>query len=156
IFTIYLPEVTDGRMVKPVEKKKVEMVGGTERILLIEDEISIGEIGSDLLKDLGYSIEVAYNGREAIQKLTTARQPFDLIILDMNMPRMGGRVTFERIKELFPTVKVLVCSGYSTAMIEDGKFTQSIDGFIQKPFEIDEFAQKVRKVLDSVPVSSMS
>ncbi|MBI1804718.1 MAG: PAS domain S-box protein [Ignavibacteriae bacterium] len=157
IFTIYIPRATDKRAIPTDGKKQMELVGGTERILLVEDEISIGEIGSDILKDLGYDIEIAQNGRDAIQILTMSRKPFDLIILDMNMPRMGGRATFDRIKEMFPSMKVLVCSGYSATMIDDGNFARSIDGFLQKPYELEEIANKIRTVLGaSVPAGHVS
>jgi CheY-like chemotaxis protein len=114
----------------------------------VEDEVSIGIVGSDILNDLGYTTQVAHNGREAIEILTASREPFDLIVLDMNMPRVSGRATFDRIKELFPRMKVLVCSGYSVAIIEDEKFTQAIDGFLQKPYELEEIAERIRAILD--------
>ncbi len=154
VFTIYLPRVTEVRVQQPVQTSKTEIVGGTERILLIEDEISVGEVGFEILKDLGYDVAVARNGREALEKIAEASPPFDAVILDMNMPRMGGRATFKRIKEQSPYVKVLVCSGYSTVMLDDGKFVEAIDGFIQKPYELSELAQKVRKILDMRLVSS--
>ncbi len=152
IFTIYLPRGADARMSRQA-RRAGELRGGNERILLVEDEISIGEIGSDILKDLGYDIEVAHNGREAMQLLERARKPFQLVILDMNMPRMGGRATFERIREQFPDLKILVCSGYSATMIDDGLFARAIDGFIQKPYELEDIAMKIRDVLDERQVS---
>ncbi len=153
IFTIYLPQAQSGSTGKKSPQKVNEIQGGTERILLIEDEISVGEIGADILKELGYTIEIAHNGREAIQKLSSHTVPFDLVILDMNMPRMGGKATFEHIKEMFPRLKVLVCSGYSATMIDDGRFAQSIDGFLQKPYELEEIAHKIRTILDAARVS---
>jgi two-component system cell cycle sensor histidine kinase/response regulator CckA len=152
VFTIYLPRIVDGRQVRPDASRSQELVGGHERILLVEDENSIGIVGSDILRELGYEIEVAQNGREAIQQLVETKKPFDLVILDMNMPRMGGRAAFDRIKELHPSLKVLVCSGYSTAIFDDGKFSQLVDGFLQKPYEIDEIARKIRNILDPVIV----
>jgi PAS domain S-box-containing protein len=148
VFTLYLPRVSNSRLMKPSIGRATEVVGGTERILLIEDEISVGEVGVDILKDLGYTVEVAKNGKEAVQLLTEKRQPFHLVILDMNMPRVGGRTTFDFIKKQFPDLKVLVCSGYSATMLDDGKFVQSIDGFIQKPYELEDFARKIRSILD--------
>jgi PAS domain S-box-containing protein len=148
IFTIYLPQSRIRSVPAPATVKSADLVGGKERILLIEDEISVGEVGADILKDLGYAIDVAHNGREAIQKLSADHSSFDLVILDMNMPRMGGQATFKSIKELFPRLKVLVCSGYSATMLDDGKFTDSIDGFVQKPYELEEFARKIRLALD--------
>ena len=105
-------------------------------------------MGSDILKELGYTIELAHNGREAIEMLAGDHDRFDLAILDMNMPRMGGRETLKQIRELNPSMKVVVCSGYSTTMLDGGDFAQSIDGFIQKPYELAEFARKIRSALD--------
>ncbi|HTK81240.1 MAG TPA: PAS domain S-box protein [Bacteroidota bacterium] len=148
IFTLYLPQSSNGQISESTRKQNADLRGGKEKILLIEDEISVGEVGGDILKELGYAIEVVHNGREALQKIALSNLAFDLVILDMNMPRMGGQATFKRIKELHPGLRVLVCSGYSAAMFDDGEFHKSIDGFIQKPYELEEFAQKIRATLD--------
>jgi len=149
IFTIYLPRVMNGRLQKKSSANSGDVIGGTERILLVEDEISIGEVGSDMLRDLGYTIETAGDGREALQKIAGAREPFDLIILDMNMPRMGGRETFLQVRETYPGQKILICSGYHATMLDDGKFASMVDGFLQKPYEIHEIAGKIRQILDT-------
>jgi len=91
---------------------------------------------------------IAKNGREAIKILESSKKEFDLVILDMNMPRMSGDITFKIIKERYPQLKVVVCSGYAAASLDHDKFMELIDGFIQKPFEIDDYAQTVRRVLD--------
>jgi DNA-binding NtrC family response regulator len=146
---MYFPRVSEIRSIHPEGRKQAALVGGTERILLVEDEVSIGEIGNDLLTDLGYRVDVARNGRDAVDLLSDPARGFDLVILDMNMPRMGGRETFDQIKELRPSLKIIVCSGYSSTMLADGTFVRAIDGFIQKPYEIDSFAHKIRSVLDT-------
>ena len=150
VFTMYCPRVTEVRSLHQAKRKEEHVVGGTERILLVEDEISIGEVANDLLTDLGYTVETARNGRDAVELLGDANRAFDLVILDMNMPRMGGKETFDRLKEIAPGLKILVCSGYSAAMLDDGKFARAIDGFIQKPYEIEIFSQKIRAVLRSL------
>ena len=147
-FTIYLPRIfVQESLVQGVQSEN--LVGGTERVLLVEDESSVGEIGADILQELGYQTVVVHNGREAVEKLLSPDGHCDLVILDINMPRMGGRETFDRIKELFPNLKVLVCSGYSASMVDDGKFMHAVDGFIQKPYELSDFAKKIRSVLDA-------
>jgi PAS domain S-box-containing protein len=148
IFTIYLPRITESKRGVDIKEKPEIVVGGNEKILIIEDEISVGEIGADILQELGYAVTVVHNGREAIEYISADGNGIDLVILDMNMPRMGGRATFDQIKSTFPVMKILVCSGYSATMIDDGKFAQAIDGFIQKPYELDEFAFKIRSILD--------
>jgi two-component system NtrC family sensor kinase len=141
IFTMFFPKSRSDRTEKPEQPRPVDVSGGSERILIIEDEISVGQIGTDILTDLGYTIELAENGRDAIDKLKLGSR-FDLAILDMNMPRMGGLATYKQIKELCPSLKVLVCSGYSAAMLDDREFAKAVA----------EFARKVRTILDTPPV----
>jgi two-component system cell cycle sensor histidine kinase/response regulator CckA len=150
LFTIYLPRILNTRPPRASSSSaQRDLVGGTERILLVEDEISIGEVGSEMLSELGYAIDTAANGREAIRKIAEAATPFDLIILDMNMPRMGGRETFLHVREMFPRQKILVCSGYHATMLDDGKFASMVDGFLQKPYEIGDIAERIRSILDA-------
>ncbi len=151
VFTIHLPRIPGDRVPGTVRPGTEELVGGSERILLIEDEISVGEVGGDILRDLGYTVATARNGREAVEMMEAGDVTFDLVILDMNMPRLAGRATFDGIKAKFPGIKVLVCSGYSATMIDDGTFVHSIDGFLQKPYELGEIARKVRAILDAPP-----
>jgi PAS domain S-box-containing protein len=151
VFTIYLPRVMDRTLLVSPPHTTNELVGGTEHILLIEDEASVGEVGIDILEDLGYTVEIAHNGREALERIVHAPK-YDLLILDMNMPQMGGKSTFEMMKKNNPAVKVLVCSGYSQMMVnEGGAFLREVDGFIQKPYELEDFARTVREILDKQP-----
>ena len=147
VFTIYLPRIIDARPVNRDLFTVERISGGNEHILLIEDEASVSEIGVDILCDLGYNVEVACEGKAALEKLGNAQRPFDLVILDMNMPHMDGRATFDIIKQQYPQLKVLVCSGYSEAMLDEDRFVESIDGFIQKPYETEDLALKIREVL---------
>lgn len=151
IFTIYLPRISGREPLKGEQRRSREPVGGNERLLLIEDEASVSEVGVDILTDLGYYVEKASDGKEAMEKLASMQPPFDLVILDMNMPRMDGRATIEFIKQQHSGLKVLVCSGYSEAMVGEGKFMELIDGFIQKPYESEDLALKVRFLLDGRP-----
>ncbi|MBI5476737.1 MAG: response regulator [Ignavibacteriales bacterium] len=151
IFTIYLPRISNDLILNQTQYDKSNIKGGSERILLAEDEISIGEIGVDILQELGYKIDSVSNGREAYEKIKSENGAYELIILDMNMPRQGGKETFDQLKKEYPLLKVLVCSGYSATMLEDGRFIESLDGFLQKPYTMDDLAFKVREVLDNPP-----
>jgi PAS domain S-box-containing protein len=149
VFTIYLPESLDQNG-EPIPKYDLaSLPGGSERILLIEDEISVGEVGADILRDLGYTVDIAHNGREALQVLSVDPSLYQLIILDMNMPRLSGKATFEQMQRISPGMKVLVCSGYSAAMLEDENFARAIDGYLEKPYEMSEIARKIRGILDA-------
>jgi len=148
-FFLYLPasKETIGEEVHPagtIEK-------GKETILLVDDEEIILDVGEALLTSLGYTVLIAHGGKEAIEILRTTlpSSPPDLVILDMIMPQMGGGETYDRMKELSPSIKVLLSSGYSI----DGQATEILkrgcDGFIQKPFTLGEVSKAIREVLES-------
>jgi len=99
------------------------------------------------LSDLGYSVKSAAGGKEAITILSQKKK-IDLVLLDMNMPQIGGKKVFEKIKSLKLRCKVIISSGYSDAILEEKKFAKNIDGFLQKPYKIEELAKKIREVLD--------
>ncbi|MGA8280457.1 MAG: ATP-binding protein, partial [Desulfobacterales bacterium] len=110
-FNIYLPAhaTKDTQPVKVVE----EAVGGTDTILLIDDEKMIIEVGRRMIESLGYAVVAAGKGDEALTLYRKRQDHIDLIILDMIMPYMGGKEVFNRIKEINPKAKVLLSSGYS-------------------------------------------
>lgn len=132
---------------------------GSETILLIDDEIVILDVGGEVLKALGYNVITAKSGKEAIEILHQTMDVSgpgegktlkpDLVILDMIMPEMGGAETFDAIKMINPEIKVLLASGYSL----DGKAARILangcNGFIQKPFNIQQISSKIREILES-------
>jgi len=133
----------------------------------VDDEDMIIDVGEQLLEELGYKVLLARSGREAIEIVSKAhrakreekegqerytpgpvhRAP-DLIILDMIMPDMGGGDTFDRLKEIDPDIKVLLSSGYSINGQATEILDRGCDGFIQKPFDINELSRKIREVLE--------
>jgi len=121
---------------------------GSETILLVDDEDIILKIIERFLKKMGYKVLIAKSGKEAIDtyKRNTAR--IDMVILDMVMPDMGGGETYDILKGVNPDIKALLSSGYSiygeaTEILEWG-----CDGFIQKPFNLEDLSQKLREILD--------
>jgi len=125
-----------------------QAIKGKETILLVDDEEMITDIGQKMLQKLGYRVILAESGRKAIQKFEKLHSRIDLVILDMIMPEMGGSETFDQLKAIAPDIKVLLSSGYSL----DGQASQIMkrgcNGFIQKPFNLKHFSQKVREILD--------
>ena len=145
-FTIYLPRSDkDYLKERPVPEKTIK---GNETVLLVDDEEMVADIGERMLKKLGYRVLLAESGRKAIQIFEKAHHRIDLVILDMIMPEMGGSETFDMLKAIAPDIKVLLSSGYSL----DGKASQIMkrgcNGFIQKPFNLKHFSQKIREILD--------
>ena len=106
-------------------------------------------MGKELLAMLGYRALIARNGTDAIKICQENKDYIDMVILDMIMPEMDGGETYDKLKKVNPDLKVLLSSGYSihgqaTEILERG-----CDGFIQKPFDIQNMSQKMREVLDS-------
>jgi CheY-like chemotaxis protein len=122
---------------------------GSETILLVDDEEIILEVGKDLLTSLGYTVKTAQSGKEAIHALRKSlpSSPPDLVILDMIMPQMGGGETYDKMKELHPTIKVLLSSGYSIDGQAEEILKRGCDGFLQKPFTMKELSRAIREVM---------
>jgi CheY-like chemotaxis protein len=115
--------------------------------LLVDDEEGPIMVEELMLKELGYQVIPARSGKEAIELYQNNNNAFDLVALDMIMPEMSGKETYERLKELDPDVKVLLVSGYSLNKQVEELMDLGCNGFIQKPFDILQLSQKIRDVL---------
>ena len=147
-FKLYLP-FSDQQALPKDPKMSGEIQGGSETILLIDDEEIITDVGQAMLENLGYRVIVANGGQQAVETLRNRTEQIDLVILDMIMPGIDGGKTFDRIRAIRPSLPVLLSSGYSL----DGQANRIIqggcDGFIQKPFNLYQLSVKVRQVLSS-------
>jgi two-component system cell cycle sensor histidine kinase/response regulator CckA len=121
---------------------------GPQTVLLVDDEDFILKVGSQILQELGYSVLTAGSGKEALEIYTTNRDKIDIVVLDMIMPGMGGGETYDSIKALKLDVKVLLSSGYSIMGEASAILNRGCHGFIQKPFTIKSFSEKLREILD--------
>ncbi|MBZ5684137.1 MAG: PAS domain S-box protein [Acidobacteriia bacterium] len=144
-FQIYLPLVKG-----TVEKRSVtvpEAVGGTETILLVEDEESVRQLVRDTLSAKGYKVLEAENGEAGFAAAASHQGKLDLVITDVVMPGMGGREMVKQLIETRPGIKVLYLSGYTEdAIISDGSIEKGT-AFLQKPFTLQSLSRKVREVL---------
>jgi PAS domain S-box-containing protein len=146
VFTIYLP-ASGKEALKEKEIAPSVLIKGSGTILLIDDETMILDVGVELLEELGYTVLSALSGPEAIDIFQKDQDKIDLVIMDMIMPGMGGGETFDRLKEINPDVKVLLSSGYSINGQATKILRRGCDGFIQKPFNMNQLAEKVQKIL---------
>ena len=149
-FKIYLPRVIAE---KKVESKKlfepiIEASGGTETILLVEDEEAVRDLVSEIIEENGYNIITASEPSEAIFICKKRSKPIDLMITDVVMPGMSGNVLSAKLKPLYPEMKVLFISGYTGKEIVDRGILKPGTKFLQKPFTPDSLIRKIRKVLD--------
>lgn len=145
-FQIYLPHV-EGRAEKHAAPAARAAVGGTETILLVEDEESVRQLVRDTLESKGYKVVEAENGESGMKAAVRHEGKIDLIITDVVMPGMGGREMAEEIVKKRPGTKVLFLSGYAEdAILSDGGFDNAT-AFLQKPFTLQNLSRKVREVL---------
>lgn len=121
---------------------------GTGTVLLVDDEDMILDIGQKILKAIGYKVLQARGGKEAVEVFRKHKEEIDLVVLDMIMPDMSGGEVYDVMKESSSNVKVLLSIGYSI----DGQASEILDrgcnGFIQKPFSMNDLSGKIREILD--------
>jgi PAS domain S-box-containing protein len=148
-FTLYLPRVN--QPAEPADPEGHERASrrGSETILVVEDEPVVGDVLALLLRNLGYDVIRAENG-EAAELAVTERgaAAIDLVLTDLNMPRMNGRELVDRLARANPQLKVLLTSGNDELIDERTAAELQVD-FLPKPFTMHMLAAKVRAVLDS-------
>ncbi len=148
---IYLPRLaaSEGPDRHVPEKKPV--VGGTETILLVEDEPSILRMARMMLERNGYSVLPAVTPTEAVEKAKNHSGSIELLMSDVVMPEMNGRDLAVKITALFPDIRLLFMSGYSMDVIAHQDVLDDGVAFLQKPFSMEDLMKKVRNVLDNAP-----
>lgn len=148
-FKVYLPALT--LELQPAEAATFEAAtrGGSETILLVEDEDVVRGLASKILEQAGYQVFAATRGQEAISLCAERAETIDLLLTDVVMPETSGKEVADRLTELHPGLKVLFMSGYTDeAIVHHGMLDANVQ-FIQKPFTPSALKKKVREVLDS-------
>jgi CheY-like chemotaxis protein len=146
---IYLP-LSDQPAVK-TERVGVELprAKGRETILLVEDEPALLDLGKKMLTTLGYLVLTARDGVDALKVFEAHRAEIRLVIMDVIMPKMGGREAAFRLKGMAPAVRILLISGYDSPGIQTEDMLEY--KFLKKPYLLQELAQVVRALLDLSP-----
>jgi two-component system cell cycle sensor histidine kinase/response regulator CckA len=146
-FKVYLPLSGKPEVLESVSD--TEMTGGHETILVIDDEEPIRQVAADLLGNYGYRVRLAANGEEGASVFAKQAAQIDMVILDMIMPKQGGRETFLQLKKIDPKVRVLFSTGYSQNEKVNEILALGVKGFIQKPYQVRDLLAKVRDILDA-------
>jgi two-component system, cell cycle sensor histidine kinase and response regulator CckA len=147
-FRIYFP-ASKAVPAEKEEKKEAAVKGGAETILLAEDEEAILNLAERALRSYGYEILTARDGAEAVA-LFEAHPEISIAVLDVVMPRMGGKEAFDAMRLLRPDLKTLFTSGYSTDRIHESFVILPGIEFLPKPYGPASLARRVREVLDKV------
>lgn len=148
-FSVYLPASRNQEIIEEQSTAQIEMGNGT--LLLVDDEEMILDVGGSLLESLGYETIRAQGGIKAVEIYSRMHERIDLVILDMIMPDMGGKETFERLRKINPKAKVLLASGYSLNGQAGDILERGCDGFIQKPFTLEGLSRKINSLLKDGP-----
>ncbi len=146
-FKIYFPIINPSE--DETETEDTSVVGGTETILLVDDEASMRDLGTRLLSSAGYTVLLASNGREALDIYKANQDSIALVLLDLIMPEMGGIQCMRDLLAVNPSLKIVVTSGYSANGVSQEARDFGAKDFIQKPFELHRVLRQVREVLDA-------
>ena len=147
-FRVYLP-VTDiaeeqSSTEKEVPKKQTPAFGS---ILLVDDEDMVRDLGADYLTEMGYTVRTASNGRQAIEIYRDNQAQISLVLLDLIMPEMSGKVCLAELLKINPDVKVVVVSGYCSDETPGSSSNLGARGFVNKPYDLDGLLNTIQKVL---------
>jgi len=146
-FRTYFPAVDAPADAKAIASQGI-IRGGNETILLAEDDESVRHLTERTLSSYGYKVLSACDGEEAVGMLRRHGEEIAMVVLDVVMPKMGGKQAYDEMIETFPGMKVLFLSGYSANAIHDSFVLHPGIPFLQKPFGPDALARKVREILD--------
>jgi CheY-like chemotaxis protein len=149
-FKVYLP-----RVAQPVAEDTARVpatgpaAGGSETVLLVEDEDSVRELVEELLRAAGYDVLTAGRPADALRLADDCAGPLHLLITDVVMPQMAGPDLARRLRGMRPGLKVLYLSGYSPGIVADRGVLEEGAMFLQKPFSAEALETKVRETLDA-------
>jgi two-component system cell cycle sensor histidine kinase/response regulator CckA len=146
-FNIYLPR-TDSKE-DALEATPVTDAGGTETILLVEDEDTLRALTKNLLELKGYTVIEAVHGKEALEKSAAERGEIHLLLTDVVMPGINGRVLADQMKKARPGIKTMFMSGYTGQRVGGELILEPGSIFLQKPFTREQLARKVREALEA-------
>ncbi|MDQ7782290.1 MAG: PAS domain S-box protein [Desulfomonilaceae bacterium] len=147
-FKIYLPALVSTEDTEPASVGPMPR-GGSETILLVDDEEHIRDLGSRILTKAGYTVITASNGKEALEMYQTHIDDISLVVLDLIMPQMGGKQCLEELLTLNASVKAVIASGYSAGAPVEDALAAGAKGFVNKPYDIRQVLEVVRRVLDA-------
>jgi len=125
-----------------------EVVGGSETILLVDDDEVVAMVTRQMLESLGYTVLVAHSGRDAVAAYAAQHEQIALVLLDMIMPSMSGADVCDALRAIEPNARIILSSGHSLDGLTARAMERNCDGFLQKPFQLGALSSTLREVLD--------
>ena len=150
-FDIYLPRTTIE--VKSELKTLKAIPDGNERVLFVDDDQTLAELGGKLLTTLGYRVVTQTDPRKALELFHDNPNAYDLVITDMIMPGLTGETLAREVSKKRPQTPIIVCTGFSD-LVDTGQLAEAgIKGILRKPITIYHLAQVIRQVLEGKDVN---
>ncbi len=146
-FHVYIPVEKSSAQEQEIHPN-TKLQGGSEHILIVDDEKEIIEIEREMLEYLGYKVTSRTSSIEALEAFRAAPGSFDLVITDMTMPNMSGDKLSAELIKIRPDIPILLCTGFSENISEKKAASLGIKGFLLKPIAMNDLSQEIRKVLD--------
>jgi len=143
---VFLPRIE--REVTSEPEEMLPLLMGKERILFVDDEIAIVDIGKRMLERLGYTVETRTSPIEALAAFRAQPEKFDLVVTDMTMPQMTGDELAKELMTIRSDVPIILCTGFSESITKEGAKEMGIREFAMKPFVMRDLANVVRRILD--------
>ena len=146
-FKVYLP-VVESIETKPKLRQAMELVGGTEQILIIDDDRSIVGLEQEFLVNLGYQVKSFTNSAEALAAFKADPMKFDLVLTDQTMPHFTGADLSRKMMTIRPDIPIILLTGYSELINQKDARAKGIKQFLTKPVDLNQLAVAIRTVLD--------
>lgn len=143
---VYLPAIEKRVAVDASAEKKLPT--GTERVLFVDDEQTLVDVGRQILENLGYRVTTKNSSKEALALFRSQSDHFDLVITDQTMPNMTGDELAKELISLRPDIPIIICTGFSTKVNEETACKMGIKALVMKPLVMRDIAETIRKVLD--------
>lgn len=148
IFNVYFPVLETGETEELKTDQNPVIMGKGERVLFVDDEIILEELGTEMLKKLGYRVESRNSSIEALKAFKANPDKFDIVITDMTMPNMTGVNLAMEIHKINPDIPVVLCTGFSNEINKKNYKSKGISVLIMKPVIQSELGKAIRGVLD--------
>ncbi len=151
ILILYLPRTDSEKSVEEREENAVlqKAPGGSERILFVDDEATLVNIGRNILEYQGYQVVTKENGLDALREFSERPDDFDAVITDMTMPQMTGEKLARELIRIRPEIPVIMCTGFSERIDDQKAKALGVKAFLMKPFTLSHLTKTLREVLDS-------
>ena len=144
-FTVYLPRTDDS--VRDEAAQEGSLPTGAERVLFVDDEESLVDLGQEILMLLGYDVVVCTSSVEALDVFRMAPQRFDLVITDQTIPHMTGEELALELRRLRSDIPIILCTGFSHIIHAERAQELGIDAFLMKPLAMQDLARVIQQVL---------